>query len=228
MIDGIGVRGACPECGLAVAESLPEARTGVSWQNHGGPIGWVLGVLEALAKPARSYSLLRIDRERDALWHVLATCIIAAAIPSMVWSLELWEGLRQPEDRNLLTHAVRTLMMVAAGTGVLFTLTRIEQRGIRLWGRVNGRRIDKPIAHRVCAHASAGWVIGALLIFPGAALGEQVEDWGFSNSVGAFRPIVNAAPVVGSVLGFGIGLLWFEVLVYIGAKRCRFANAARR
>jgi hypothetical protein len=115
----------------------------------------------------------------------------------------------------------------AVVTGALWILTWIETVGVRFFHSRRGWRATRDVAWSVCAHATFGWVLGALLIVLGWGLidvdiyaaralhttrvGSRVGDW-------------QAVP---PVIGFLIGMMVFELRVYQGMRACRFANTPR-
>jgi len=76
-------------------------------------------------------------------------------------------------------------------------------------------------------NASLGWVGAGALVAAGLVLGPEMTRWGFVRDVGWLRPYVNIAGYLLPLVGFGIGMIWFEILVYVGAVSCRFANPPR-
>jgi len=66
--------------------------------------------------------------------------------------------------------------------------------------------------------------------YPGLATGTLLVrrgSIGFVRDVGWLRPYVNIAGYLLPLVGFGIAMIWFEILVYVGAVSCRFANPPR-
>jgi len=228
VIDGLEESAACPECGRAVSDSLPEARTGVAWQHGAGPRGWIRGLLEAAFKPRASFRVMSIADRRASRMHLRATLWLAAALPALVVASGATAARSGGPSHE--TSAIFVLVLAAAsglGYAVLQGLTAIERRGIRLWGRVHRRRITAEVAWAVCSHASLGWVGAGALVAAGLVLGPEITRWGFVRDVGWLRPYVNIAGYLLPLVGFGIGMIWFEILVYVGAVSCRFANPPR-
>lgn len=125
------------------------------------------------------------------------------------------------------------LLLVVAGpfgamavTLVLYLLTRIEEWGIRYFGSRRGWRITPAVARTITAHAAVGWLTAALLFWPLMILNYMYEPSRIVQpGADTVWPVVlavlqSALPFLGAF----IGLLVFEALVYIGARRCRFAN----
>lgn len=117
---------------------------------------------------------------------------------------------------------------------VLFSLTRIEMRGLQLFGKQRGERITRSIAGTVCAHGAAGWVVSMLGLGFGLVL--AAIGYGLSLEVdrlpaGQYDPFI-ASALVGLGLGAGSGIalggfLFFEWFAWLGLRRCKYANRAR-
>ncbi len=86
----------------------------------------------------------------------------------------------------------------------LRTLTLIEWLGMRVIARRRGWRIDGVVATTISAHAAAGWLPGCFLFGVTAAI----------PGIPWFVPGIAA----------GVGLVWYESLVYLGMHRLRYAN----
>ncbi len=214
-LDGLEGDGACPECGRERALSDPARRTGSPWQRRPSIVGWLASGFAVLRRPRAFWDKVSVDRVSGrnlALLNAGVTALIAVGIPAFV--------MRDP-------GFFIAFWLLASGT--VLTLTLVEQWGIRFWGNVHGGRITKGVAWAVCGHASFGWVIGGVLVATGWIVGGLIAD-GRGASWGALGwRIAFAAPVsVGFVVGGGVvGLLLFETLTYLGARRMRFANAPR-
>lgn len=109
----------------------------------------------------------------------------------------------------------------------LTLLTGIEVLGIRLYGRVHKARITATVALALTAHASVGWLVGGLLILVGLGTGVVLHDIAMHMNVGAVRGLMMLTPLWMPASGGFIGLVTFETIVYLGLRRCRFANRAR-
>ena len=107
-------------------------------------------------------------------------------------------------------------------------LTKIESAGIRLYGRVHNRRITPTVALSLTSHATIGWVVGGVLIATGFAVGLGLYEIAMHRNVDPFRGVMMLAPIWMPVLGGMVGLLAFEMIVYLGVRGCRFANRERQ
>jgi hypothetical protein len=102
--------------------------------------------------------------------------------------------------------------------------TWIEWLGIRFFGARRGWRVTQGVATGVCAHASFGWILGGVLAWVAAAAGLVNLVVMGRGAPFTFNELSRVFAV--SLVGAGVGLLAFEVLVYVGVRRCRFANGS--
>lgn len=213
----------CSECGVPVADSGPSRRPGSRWQRAPGPASWLLTHFDTLTCPRVQFRRLRID-PRGAETLLATTLLIAALFASPAASKLLI-------PRGLVKLPVTEYLLAACAVAlVLRGLTWIEYRGIRFMAARRGWRLTTDAATQVCAHASIGWVIGpAALTW---LLSERRFDrwsaalpdsWKFElfgvNPLGA-----ESARFTGLGLSLLAGMIVFEVLVYAGVRRCRWAN----
>jgi hypothetical protein len=109
----------------------------------------------------------------------------------------------------------------AAVAGVLLLLTWIETAGVRFF---HGGRVTRDVAWSVCAHATYGWVVGAVLV----TLGWGLIDLDIAIARAVRVPRLGARlgdwVAVPPVAGFFIGMMVFEYRVYQGIRICRYAN----
>ncbi|MFN7021998.1 MAG: hypothetical protein ACK4WH_11820 [Phycisphaerales bacterium] len=222
VIESVGEGGVCPECGRPVADSLPSRRTGTPYQSHPGIRTWLGTLLVTIRHPVGVWGTVVIGGGTDN--KLLFTTLIAAAIgvmlpPAALVSLLIPGGI-------VLVVLFAGPLSVMAITLVLYWLTRIEEWGIGYFGSRRGWRLTPAVARTITAHAAVGWLAAALLFWPLMLLNLMYQPSKLVRpGVGAIWPL--ALDVLRSVLPFlgaFIGLLMFEVLVYIGMRRCRFAN----
>ncbi|MBX3361419.1 MAG: hypothetical protein KF705_08290 [Phycisphaeraceae bacterium] len=219
VLEGLAQDGNCPECGTPIAESLPgNTRTGTDWQRSPAPHSFLTTLWRTLAQPRRTFDRLRIDARSTGSLEAWTTLLAAALFvaPSFVYyALRVLFG-PNPAQRSILQDAALGVAGLIGGTLIvaliLSILTGIERTGIRAYGRVHRRRITYAIANSVCAHACVGWLTAAVL-FSIALL--------VARSVGSFWWLVLPT------LALFLGLLHFEILVWLGVKRCRYANRER-
>lgn len=232
-IDNLTAASLCPECAHPIGQSLPEWRHGTPWQRRtetgSSTLFAALSTAGAvLSDPRGIWSEIRVLPPRDgralayrwAMWSVLVV-LVSLLAPIIVSSFMPWNAGR-PVWRAL------AYLLLAAGALVLIliTLMWIEQRGIRVFGKLRGWRTTPAVAWTVVGHASVGWCIGAVFMtLPGAAL-----TWTATQDPRrAELPQVLAllAVTAGPAISALIGLLTFETLVYIGFRSMRYANQHR-
>ena len=158
---------------------------------------------------------------------LLVNCIVAAAVITSNTLTLRWIGLSSPS----LLYALGFL-----GTTVLLLLTMsvIEYAGLRFFGGRRHWRVTPGVSLSVVAHASYGWLIFALLITLVWHTVNLLQVRGVMQSTYTIkspfvagvtqtvRPIELALPPA-----LLIGVVAFEMFVYWGVRRMRFANIAR-
>ena len=219
VLNGLARDSVCPECGRPIEASHPDARRGTPWQ-RGERFGYWKTLFMALARPRRMFDVCRIEAASVQLLMWLHFSLAAAVMGGAhVMAAMMWG--RQHVAEILL---VAVVLLMPGVWLLLFLLTEIERRGIMLWGRAGGRRINAQVASTIVAHASAGWVAASVLVFAGTWLGADLF-WLYERRAGFTTYDLYVAPAIGPGVGAFLGLLWFEMLVYIGVRRCGFANA---
>lgn len=236
VVDGLPPAGACPECGKPIAESLPARRAGSPWQRSRTIPAAAATCWAMWTSPRRVFddAAIALDRARPGqtllsladLCHYaaafLATLPVVLTAGGSIVVLTLGRG-----SAEFLPTMIWLVVLVIASSGIALPVTLlfaalsgIERAGIQFFGRTRRWRVSPVVASVVCAHAAAGWVAGGLIgvglcagAWAAALLGETSRHWALT----ALAP---------PLLGFLIGLLWFEILVYVGVRRCRFANHA--
>ncbi|MDP1662950.1 MAG: hypothetical protein Q8L55_13625 [Phycisphaerales bacterium] len=222
-IAGLAETEPCPECGDPAGLSWPSRRPGSIYQRRGNVAGrWFWGNVEAITSPRRLYRCVRIDHGAARLMFT-NIMLTAAAIAAM------WLG------------AVRANWFLEAGLiwigscALLLLLTYIETRGLRLFARAESRkwRVTKDVAWTVCSHATVGWAVGGILLVVVAIINpaERLLTWEWLNTL-LYRQLggrlvsdyYTQLRTVQTLLPLLAGMLAFETLVYIGIRRCRYAN----
>ena len=227
VLEGLDESTRCPECARPITESLPQiARTGSPWQRQRstGPgsrrmwAGIWPTIVAMYTRPGPTLSQLRIEagpcRMMGTMLSLIASTVLVAPLAGLLaWGLGAPFALRT-ED---LIGAIVVLLGLLMGWGcvlvVLVFLTFIEEAGILVFGRVHKRRITPAVAETVCAHACIGWITAAVLFWVAAAAAMLIGD-----------PGLGVALLLGALF---LGLLHFEVLVWMGVRRCRYANRSR-
>lgn len=226
-IESLPHAGNCPECGRAIATSLPAARPGSPWQHHPSLRSLLTTWLDTLRKPRQVFDAINLDKGPRRLLGLTLLASSALVVTAAYFFLR-GRTARDfvPVDSTLIALA----WAYSAGTitlAALVLLTLIENRGIRFWGPRKGWRITPAVADVVCAHASVGWLLGAVLAIAGHALGLFFLGLANRHNLGIFRGPFQLAPITLPALGFLAGMIGFEVLVYVGMSRMKFANRER-
>ncbi len=196
--------GLCGECGAPVSESLPEQRPGSAWQRGGGPVCLVRTAALVARQPRGIWGTVRVDFV-GSLGLLLANAAVAGLLFGITTD--------------------RLIGIPAFALGIV-VLSMIEFVGLRIFGKRRGWRVSPEVAMTVVGHASAAWMLAAVLCGVGFRIGQSTDGglplpqaiWSIAG-----RSSIDWSVVL-PVAGFLGGMLAFEVLVYIGVRRCRFAN----
>lgn len=225
-LSGLDPTGACPECGRLIDASLPKHRAGPAWLDRPSLWYWLEYARGALWTTAADRRSIRID-ESAARRLLTMNVRLATAPPALAGLLWLaWRWFVVPpttsgalDRRSIGLLALPLVVLLVAPT--LRLLTLIERRGIRFFGARHGWRISREVAWSVCAHASVAWVVAtmlATLALLSGPIAARLASGGGSLTLAYWAPI-GLAPIA-----FGIGMVWFECLVFMGVRSCRFAN----
>jgi len=172
-----------------------------------------------IRRPRESFRKLAVGSDlwvRDRATRFLSlNALLAALLLSviiLVFSRTYWIA-------GVLTSGLQVMVTYF----VLFTLTGVEVLGVVYFSRRRRWRISRAMASEVAGYASAGWLPASLI-------------WGLGGSL-VFRATVATARTGRLLLGiyplrylllfvvFFLGLLCFELLVYIGVRQVRYANS---
>lgn len=217
VIAGLDPGGKCPECGTPIEDSTPAiARPGSPWQLKPSAACVITTMWAMTRRPGTTLRRMRIDGGTRGLG--IGMCAIASGTlvaPVVVLLLigRLLDTITGALGPSLLAAAGLMLLTGFAVLVLLMLLTYIEDAGIQMYGRVHGRRITSAVAETVCAHACVGWLTGAVLFWVALAVAMLVGD--------------EMLGVVLAPIALFLGLLHFEVLVWMGVRRCRYANRER-
>ncbi len=224
-LDEVPAEPSCPECGTAVALSLPASRIGSDWQRQPSVASW-LRTLAALARWRELFDTIRIGRH-DADWLLRINLALAALLLAAAFAEDRIDEVFL-HARGSLAGLLGALLILTPGAYALLRgLTAIERAGLRFFGNRRGGRITPAIARAVTSHASYGWVLAGLLAVVFAFLGHGVlRPWYASLDRWWVLDLVPAHSAFAAA-GLFTGLLVFETLSYLGAMRCRFANPDR-
>lgn len=228
-IAGLAENEPCPECGELAGLSWPSRRPGSIYQRRAADAPasrrtrgrWFWGNAEVIRSPTRLFRRVRIDASSCASL-LFVNLMVAAGLAAVgpLWSNHQW--------------LVASLGVWIATLAALLLLTYIETVGVRFFARAESRRwrITGPVAWTVCSHASVGWLSGGLLMLV-VMVTDPVGhlclwEWGNLQSrrlLGvSFNDRYESLRLVQVLLPAVAGMLSFETLVYIGIRRCRYAN----
>ena len=214
-LDGLDRAGACPECGLAVVESLPERRAGSPWQRRPGPGAWVRTLVGLASRPKTCWNQMMVEPRRAA-----GLLLANLAIGGSLATLALIEGPMIPTPL-----AAYVVAFWFASVVILAALTSIEFYGIRFWGRRHGFRISRDVALVVCGHASYAWLVSGAGLAASMQVAQHVPGLWQSRLVpGSWMPDV-ALLAIASVVP---GIVLFSVLSGVGYFAMRWANGPHR
>jgi hypothetical protein len=225
LLNGLGATDHCPECGTPVARSHPDRRTGSAWQRGARTPAAIAAVLR---HPGRTFDQARPEVEgvRDFKHECIAASgFITAFVLLGVWSVGtlLSPGAAWHSDMFTVVLITNAAMFVMPLVVLLGLLTAIEKHGIRTFGRLHRRRIDDRVAETIVAHAAAAWITLPALVAAGWLLGTALGALARARTW-ALWELTLTAPVWAPVLGAFLALLWFELVVWTGVRRMRFAN----
>ncbi len=236
-LKGLDQEGACPECGRPITQSLPENRPGSAWQRAPGFFSWVRTNWAVLRLPKQEFSRIRIEPRSGTGLLILNTLLTAALF------IDPWVGVVVKDPARAARHegGVQGWAIVAGmwiletvfAAAVLWLLTWVEFLGIRFFSRRRGWRLTPEGAWQVCCHASVGWLmLGILPVLTLAAFQALVRLFhvgpprgGLLRGWGAFSGMSWSDLIYGAGLFCAVmaGMMTFEILVYVGVRRCRYA-----
>ena len=227
--EGLPAAAACPECGLA--GTAADRRPGSPWQQRPSVFSYFRTNWLALCRPGELFSTIAIGR---GAWGLAAlNLLIAGFLIVAPWSgvldIDPARGRgRAGSEELLLTAAWAVPLHTLAGVGLLGALTAVEWAGLQALGRHRGWRITPAVAWQVCAHASVGWIVMGITAWVGLIVWLNVSYFGGATDLSRMRGLSVAVMWLVPGLGVLLGLLVFELLVFVGIRRCRFANRAPR
>lgn len=152
---GVAMRTACPECGREAALSDGARRAGSPWQQRPSPRAWLVTNARTLASPRRIWDDVRISAPSTG-WLLAANLGVSAGIVA----LALAQGGRL-QAAPPLQHLVAFFVVAAS---IFAGFTGIEYSGLRAFGHRRAWRTTRAVALAACAHASVGWLVGAVLL----------------------------------------------------------------
>jgi hypothetical protein len=207
---GLGETGGCPECGRAIAESLPQRRLGSPWQQHPGVAGWLKTVWACSVRPQASMGQVAFARTPVGLY----LCNIAV-LPAFLWLgvlvwILVYDMIRpaptEPDEYTIGTGlAVVWLCLLGALSWCAWLAVTAATLGcaavlLRAWrGHLPAlkRGLGVIVAHASCAVVPVPAVLFGVLVLSGEG------PW-------PARVLWYATPAG--------GLLWFGWLCAIGSR----------
>ncbi len=228
-LEGTPAGGVCAECGLAVGMSLGERRPGSPFQASPGFLTYLVTVGAAWVGP-------RGDRERPraggwrerGLWGVVAVeserSIVFAGVTLLLVPVVFWAGMVVTDAGVGFLNPAAGFGLVVNGAFFLAFLTVVESLGIQFFGRRRGWRITPDVAAAVVCHASPGWLTAGVLSAVGWMVGQALDQSNWVDLPGAFPGFLSTPSFMLANGGFLVGLLHFEVLVWLGVRNMRYAN----
>lgn len=240
VLEGLETEPRCPECGTAMAWSLPSRRTGTSWQRSPGLWTWFRTTWMMCGKPRALFDVMSTTgrgwRTLMFIYLLIAATLFAAPWPEMGSIRAPFPTLGPKVVLETVRYVAGSVLNTAIAFSVLWVLTWIEVVGIRFFSARRGWRLSRAASWQIAAHASMGWSLCGLLTLIGLAAMTAIDRvspslWRHSlDLTWASLGVVSARNIALILLplgGFVAGMLVFESLVYIGVLRCRYANAPR-
>jgi hypothetical protein len=175
--------------------------------------------------PSSLFGEMRIRHPEDLALCFGSVCISSA--PGAVFVLVLGAthiDLTYYPYLQVIIAAVAVFFLTGA---LLAVLSWIEYIGVDFFSRRRNWRVQKHVARAVCANAMPGWMPTGVFVSIGLGLLSALQFMAGEVPTN-LQPWVQTAAVAMPVLGFIAGMLIFETLVYIGVRRCKFANWIER
>ncbi len=207
--------GDCPECGRAVLDSSPARRTGPAWRHQRHPVAWLQTAGALATRPRRFFRTLDLTGGNGAARVFLAinvACCVAGLTAALAWTGDLPGAL------------VWGYAMVAGKA--IVALTYLEAAGVAFFSKQHGWPITLARAERLACYASVGWfpaVLGLWLAWRGTQ-SDAFADWAARAGLPTAAEPIGWAVVL---VGFGVAILGFELLVWVGVRATRFAAIPR-
>lgn len=221
VVEGLDVGGACPECGKAIVESLPERRVGSLWQIQPNEGTLLRTTWMTVFQPNRTLDMLSPHASRDQLLKRIY--IFGAAFPAgIIISFGLHGGI--PLRLSSIPFPagffiILTFLCVLICAGGFSILTAVETHGLIFLSNRHGTRVSRSFASSITAHGCIGWVVSTwttsiFLVGSSVVFGGIESDW------------VWILVLISGVCAAS-GFLFFETFAWLGLRRCKYANRAR-
>lgn len=228
ILEGLDPATNCPECGKPIAESLPERRTGTPFQQDPTWRGLAGQSIMLARRPTALFGRMRIGADNDSslLARSIALASLATVLPTatVVTALSLSRSIHGYEI--IIGFWIMALCWLVVGFALLL-LTAIERKGVTFFSRRRGWRVPKPVAQSICANAAPGWISAGVLFSIGLLVLPFAARWA-DDLPRSMRAWGQGAAAALPFLGLLAGMLIFETLVYLGVRRCKYANWIER
>ena len=228
---GLPPHGDCPECGQPIARSDPVHRPGLPWQHRISPRAWLATCLLVMLHPKRAYRMLRVDQagvDGDGR-PLMATYdpddggrlsnrhdrlfLAAFAVGIGAYWGAIWMVMQLP----------RPALWAGAVAAAILVLCYIEAAGVTWFSRRRGWRVPLRLGERVVCYAAVGWLPAGLILCKLFVLHVGPQLWQVRFTGGLMQGDIADLPWL--VLIGGVSILWFEILVWLGVRQVRYANA---
>jgi len=226
VIEGLDTDGACPECGKPIVESLPERRTGTPWQRDEEDSLRILAATwwQTLRSPLKTVDELQAEHHRS---HKLLVFTLLATCAPATMAFVIFHFAKTDLSMVPAALVLGLLMSVLLIFPSLFLMAKIEQFTLSFSARRRGWRVDSVLAGSLCAHGTVCWLVGSAACPVFLALSFLADDHRWYPEIGSLRIDASRIFSLLAVLTAFAGLLIFEGFVYIGLRRCKYANRVR-
>ncbi|MDZ4829586.1 MAG: hypothetical protein SGJ09_05225 [Phycisphaerae bacterium] len=228
---GTSCDGACPECGTAVAASLPEARLGIPWQRDPSFTTWCSTFWATLTSPRRTARALRIERGR-ARWLIAVNVAVGATLSLIPAVVTLFRGPRNITI-ELPTKTIHMFWDVSFMTGSIFGL--LLPLGllttVALGANFYARRRSPPM------HGEVVWANQAMSSYAFVIIGVVTmlswSGWRAIAPVGVVAASTAPSQTVlmmlqlAPAIGCGLGAIFGAAVDWITKSENHFANVVR-
>ncbi len=203
-------------------QSTPDRRPGSPWQQAPGIRSFLKTLWLLHVAPRRLMRSIRVDPLEDrrllVVGVLLAAFVVVVPIPFISLMTE-----RRVSGGAVAELAITLLGAFWLAAALLMLLSWIERRGVVFFSRSRGWRVPVPLARSIIAHAAVSWFWAWLGMYLSMSIGVPFMSALSRLAAGTFfELLLIPAPVI---VGFVLGMLVFEFLVYLGVRECRFANA---
>ncbi len=211
-LKGLNPDGDCPECGLPIAASSPIHRTGPAWQTKPSPQAAFNIIIALMLRPGRFFRRMRADGTNT---NPRLFLFLTAAAIGVTWSMLAW-AIAPKGQAWVLIQGISVCLSV-------IVLTYIEALGVAYFARRRGWRVPMRLAERLACYSSIGWVPAAFVMWLAirAVANGYIDRW-MQRLLGTWEPWQSWALLV---LIAAVAMMWFEVLVWIGVRQTKHANA---